>query len=262
MIGSRLAILAFVAALSTLLSTSTPATAQSGSAVTAPQVRTDGVYCTLQLKFSGNTATAAVESGVRFYEDHSAVEFQHSVTESDLSDFFTPERDDLLPGTWTMQGNELVVVISRGFEESTRTGTLTPEGWKFTEKVSYETGLELRDKNGFLTFQPVTFTDVPESKAKNRRPYFVGHGKMTRNLYYDRAGNLRSATQEMEVQATDPDGDPLQFVWTASNGTIKAHGRKAAWKMEVGYGQPVPGNFSVEVSDNKGGKVLLRSYTR
>jgi len=258
MIGSRLAILAFVAALSTLLSTSTPAAAQSDTPVTAPQPRTDGVYYLIHTG-SKNAEGIPECAGVRFYDDHTAVEFQFFGQPADLPQWFTTDREDLLPGTWTLQGDQLVVVIGRGFEESIRTGTLTSEGWKMSEKVTYENGWRLTDRDALLVFAPLSFPKLPATSPSNRRPYFKGNGKQSRSYDYDRAGNLRGITQEMEVQANDPDGDPLQFAWTASNGTITAEGPKVVWKRVMKYGQPVPGNFSLEVSDNKGGKISIRS---
>lgn len=229
---------------------------QVASTAAIPQIRTDGVYYLIRGN-SKNAEGIPECAGVRFYDDHTVVEFKFFGQPADLLKWFNLDREDLMPGRWTINGNELVVVVGRGFEESTRTGTLTPEGWRMTEKVTFEGGWRITEMNALLQFAQLPFPREPARTAKNRRPYFTGTGKQTRYFDYDRAGNLLGITQEMEVQASDPDGDPLEFAWKASNGTIGAEGPKAVWKREMKNGQPLPGNVSVEVSDGKGGKVTV-----
>ncbi|MFI5111370.1 MAG: hypothetical protein ACHP9S_00980 [Terriglobales bacterium] len=255
-IGSRFATLALVAVLSNPLGAMPAATDQAASVAAIPQIRTDGVYYLIR----GNSKNAEGISecaGVRFYDDHTVVEFEFFGQPADLLNWFKPEKEGLLPGRWTINGNELVAVVGRGFEESTRTGTLTPEGWRMTEKVNFEGGWRITEMNELLKFARLPFPREPAGTAKNRRPYFTGTGKQSRHYDYDRAGNLLGITSELEVQASDPDGDPLEFAWKVSNGTIAGGGPKAVWKREIKDGQSLPGHLSVEVSDGKGGKVAF-----
>jgi hypothetical protein len=51
--------------------------------------------------------------------------------------------------------------------------------------------------------------------------------------------------------ARDPDGNPLTYVWTAENGTIKGDGQKVIWLPPDTIGEY---EISVKVDNGKGGK--------
>ena len=58
---------------------------------------------------------------------------------------------------------------------------------------------------------------------------------------------------KLVVNATDPDGDPLSYEYSTSEGTISGEGRSVLWDLE---GLPRgPHEVRVSVRDGKGGKV-------
>ncbi|HXG64828.1 MAG TPA: hypothetical protein VNO70_06950 [Blastocatellia bacterium] len=172
---------------------------------------------------------------MRFYDDGAAVEADVSGDPGRKANWLSRDDPKLLPGRWTMEGNELVFRLSTGFEERTRRGRLTEEGWVITEKVVFK-------------FAPVSFPREAD-KGKNRRPYFVGPGKGTRIFQYDDAGRRTGVHHQMEIEAQDPDGDPITITWKVSNGAVVGEGAKVLWKANG------PGMVTVVVTDGRGGRI-------
>ena len=218
----------------------TGAGARAGSAQAAvarapgQSPRTDGVYKLALPAKAGSTGTRHV--AVRLYDDHTAVEVDHTGDAAVL-----PSRNDpsLLPGVWTLEDDQLTVTTSTGFAENTTTGKLTPAGWVISERVMY-------------IFRPVAF---PREAGGNRRPRFKGHGNAALRFNYDAAGNTVGASHELSIEAEDPDGDALTFIWAASNGTIVGQGPSAVWQRVLQAGRPLSGTITVTVTDGKGGRV-------
>jgi hypothetical protein len=78
----------------------------------------------------------------------------------------------------------------------------------------------------------------------------------TTQFQYDPiTGYLIGATTTINVltPAVDPDGDPLTYTWSASNGSITANGLSATWTRVIELGRPRPGAATVTASDGKGG---------
>jgi hypothetical protein len=73
--------------------------------------------------------------------------------------------------------------------------------------------------------------------------------------YDPTTGYLIGATTTINVltAAVDPDGDPLTYTWTASNGSITANGLSATWTRVIELGRPKSGTATVTASDGKGG---------
>lgn len=69
---------------------------------------------------------------------------------------------------------------------------------------------------------------------------------------YDAQGKLSGVRQtiNLEVAATDPDGDILAYTWRASAGDLVATGNRAVWT-----GAKSGNEAFVSVSDGKGGSV-------
>ena len=108
-------------------------------------------------------------------------------------------------------------------------------------------------------------------KATNHPPTFplrvVVSGVVNTNSY-DALGGLVGVTTSMTIDtpATDLDGDPLSYRWTASNGSIAGAGLSAMWTrvLERNPELPVPGRpypllvaapgtVTVTVTDGRGG---------
>jgi hypothetical protein len=209
-------------------------------AETAPAgVRFDGIYAvTVDSEKSSAGQPRCV--AVRLYPDAYCVEVDFFGQPTDCVKQINRENEDLFPGTWQLTGATLKVVISDGGSESTREGTMTDEGWQITPKVLFR-------------FVPIDFP--PVAAAENRRPLFRGAGKSVRRFAYDAAGNLVGINDEIEIQAEDPDQDPLTYTWKASNGIVTAEKQKAVWKRAMVNGEAEFGTLTVEVSDGRGGKV-------
>jgi hypothetical protein len=177
---------------------------QSGDSL----VRTDGIYYLTR----PGTGGAPVHRVVRLYDDGTAVEAEVSGDPAAKPNWLDRDDPKLLPGRWTMEGNELVVRLSTGFAQKTRRGKLNSEGWVISDKIVFR-------------FAPLSFPNNAD-KVKNRRPYFVGPGKGTRVFQYDAAGNRTGFEWQLEIDATDPDGDPITITWKVSNGSIVGEGTK------------------------------------
>ena len=211
-------------------------------------VRTDGVYFLVHPRGEKNEKGESLCLAVRFYDDQTAIESEFYGEPSTLTKWFNRDNEDLHPGRWALSGDELTVTVSRAFSEASRKGRMTSEGWRINERILF-------------SFVLLGFPDKASVAGKNRRPYFTGYGKSIKKLDYDSAGRPTGLNEEVEIQAVDPDGDPLTFTWMVSSGTLMGEGPKVVWKRVItGESRPGTLNFeqgeiSVEVSDGKGGKV-------
>jgi hypothetical protein len=106
--------------------------------------------------------------------------------------------------------------------------------------------------------KPVPPTQPPVKPPANRAPLWPNPlgSQATTQLQYDPVtGFLIGATTTINVltPAVDPDGDPLTYTWSASNGSITANGLSATWTRVIELGQPRAGAATVTASDGKGG---------
>jgi len=208
------------------------------------QIRTDGIYYLIQSDIK-NAEGLPLCVAVRFYDDNISIESEFYGTTADfvyLLKWFNRDNENQFLGTWSLNGDSLTVVESTGFQEKSRTGTLTTEGWRINDRIVF-------------AFAQLSFPKEPASLPKNRRPYFKGYGNVVKKFDYDAAGTLVGINNEIEILAADPDGDPLKFTWKASNGSLIGEGPKVVWKRGMQDGQPLPGKISVEVTDGKGGRI-------
>jgi len=94
-------------------------------------------------------------------------------------------------------------------------------------------------------------------RPPNRPPAFPEptSTSVTTRAQSDPNSGVSVATTTMTVSspATDPDGDPLTYSWTASNGSIAPNGLTAVWNRPVAAGEPVPGQAVITASDGRGG---------
>jgi hypothetical protein len=62
----------------------------------------------------------------------------------------------------------------------------------------------------------------------------------------------RSTTTPVKCSASDPDGDALSYVWSASGGAISGEGEMVSWKAPEKSGTYT---ITVAVTDGRGGQV-------
>jgi hypothetical protein len=98
----------------------------------------------------------------------------------------------------------------------------------------------------------------PVQPPGNRAPIWPSpfQSQASTQFQYDpTTGFLIGATTTITAlsPAVDPDGDPLTYTWTASNGSITANGLSATWTRVIELGRPKPGSATVTASDGKGG---------
>jgi hypothetical protein len=82
----------------------------------------------------------------------------------------------------------------------------------------------------------------------------LGCSHLLRKFHYDpNTGVLVGVTTEITIAATDPDGDPLTYSWSVSNGSVTWDGPAALWQRELRNGNVVDGSITVTVADGRGG---------
>lgn len=91
----------------------------------------------------------------------------------------------------------------------------------------------------------------------NHPPEFPGsvRTEAETKFHYDDSARLDGATTTLKVlsPATDPDGDPIVYSWSATNGSIAGNGLTATWERSIAFGQPAAGIATIAASDGKGG---------
>jgi len=114
---------------------------------------------------------------------------------------------------------------------------------------------------GTGTTTPGTGTTPPSGgtgTASNLPPAFPSPLSSTASTQYHydpSTGYLTGATTTVTITtpATDPDGDPLTYTWTATNGSVQGNGLSATWQRVISFGQPADGDLVVTASDGRGG---------
>lgn len=106
--------------------------------------------------------------------------------------------------------------------------------------------------------QPPPTQPPPVQPPANRAPLWPSpfQSQASTQFHYDpTTGFLIGATTTINAltPAVDPDGDPLTYTWTASNGSITANGLSATWTRVIEFGRPKPGSATVTATDGKGG---------
>jgi hypothetical protein len=76
------------------------------------------------------------------------------------------------------------------------------------------------------------------------------------NTYTIVSGQVKLATQTLEITvpgATDPDGDPITYSWSASNGSITGNSPRGSGVRVVTNYVAQAGDVTIIADDGKGG---------
>lgn len=126
-------------------------------------------------------------------------------------------------------------------------------------------GLYLPAVSNAPTQAPPTLTPAPTnspmptttSAPGNHAPLFPTPflSEKVTEYQYDGNGRLVGAVTTITITtpATDQDGDPITYGWSASNGEITGNGLAATWKREIESGRVKKGMVTVIASDGRGG---------
>jgi hypothetical protein len=95
----------------------------------------------------------------------------------------------------------------------------------------------------------------PPPPRANSQPGWPGNRNFTHGtqFQYDDVGRLIGAitTITITTPCSDPDGDPVTYAWTASNGSISGSDLAATWTREIEFGRPKRATVTVTCSDGK-----------
>ena len=106
------------------------------------------------------------------------------------------------------------------------------------------------------TVNPPPPPPPPAPPVGNNAPYFPQAltTQEETNFEYDDDGLLIGAVTTLTIlPATDPDGDPVSYAWSASTGSISGGGTSATWTRDLEFGDPASGTVVVIASDGRGG---------
>ena len=111
---------------------------------------------------------------------------------------------------------------------------------------------------GAATVTSTKKVGITRATPANHKPVLAaGHRtNVNTDFDYDDAGRLTGGvtTVTLASPATDADGDPLTYTWTASSGRVTAVGRSAGWERLADAGQLAAGTLTLTVSDGRGGQ--------
>jgi hypothetical protein len=98
----------------------------------------------------------------------------------------------------------------------------------------------------------------PEPEPANQPPQFPNalQSGITTQLQYDPVtGYLAGVLTTINVlsPAVDPDGDPVTYTWSATNGSIVGNGLSASWQRPISFGSPADGDATITALDGRGG---------
>lgn len=106
-------------------------------------------------------------------------------------------------------------------------------------------------------YLPIIFKSPPSlPPGSNHSPVFPNpFALQTFTQYqYSPSGQLIGAITTITIPAaSDADGDPLTYTWTASNGNISSSGLSATWIRVIEFGRVKSGSVTVVVQDGRGG---------
>lgn len=213
------------------------------------RVRVDGLYYANVARDPGKPAYQYF----RFYSDATGVGMCCTTgLPAEVSKWFNKDYERGQEGTYRLEGDSLIFIV--GEEQGSHTkysGTLSKTEWTL-------------NPNGPNTikfaFAPVNFPKEVVRPGQNRAPKISPVVSKLDAFDYDPAGRVIGVTTTIEIKASDPDGDPLTYVWTATVSTVVADGPKGVWKRPIVMGRPSGGVVTVVVTDGKGGKTS-RDFT-
>lgn len=216
------------------------------------RIRTDGLYYT---KIAINSPKPLFMY-FRFYSDASLIATVSDDTPEIADNWLTKDASNIIAGKYKTQ-DSAVFIISLNTEtgnEIIKTGNLSFQGFtlksELTQNVEEYVFLQVAFPKEIITKK-----NISAKTGKNRSPVIEPVVKRMDSYRYDDAGRIIGITTTIEIKATDPDGDKLEYSWKATNGDIINQGTKVTWKRLLDMGQPAIGEITVLVTDSKGGKV-------
>ncbi len=156
---------------------------------------------------------------------------------------------------------ELDDIITNNFSDSIQTVTINPTDAGFSsERCGTWSQTFAPTPSGPPTVTPTPTPGGPTSTptpGENQPPAFPSTFQWSggTQFQYDDLGRLIGAvtTITIDTPASDPDGDPLTYTWSATNGSISGSGLTATWTRVITFGRVAPGTATVTVSDGRGG---------
>jgi hypothetical protein len=215
------------------------ALAWAHSTSAASKVRTDGVYYLCVYSNPGDPQNP-VCTYVRFLADGSGLYVLSADKPEQVVLWLTEENRAGELGSYSVSDGALTFQMPLPNGMRTLQGELTSDGW-MTGSVKY----------AFFAAPVVAEEPAP---GTNRIPIVTATIKVSNRIELGPTGRQEGLTTTVSVNASDPDGDPLTFTWSAWNGSLSPEGNSVVWRRPVDYGRAREGLLVVEVSDDKGGK--------
>jgi hypothetical protein len=154
-------------------------------------------------------------------------------------------------------------------DANTRTPTATHTATRTVTRTPTVTGTPVGPNYLPILLRPrvsptpsLTPTITRTKDPNNHPPVFPSPFNSSQNTTYtyDELGRLTGATTIILIltPATDIDGDPISYSWSATNGTITGNGLEATWNRVISFGQVLGGTVTVMASDGRGGSTTAQ----
>jgi hypothetical protein len=202
-------------------------------------VRIDGLYYADIGSDPGNP----IYQYFRFYADSTGLTTHATTAKPEqAAKWLNKDAEGAEEGTYKLEGTTLTFVVGNERAYTQYSGTLLADGWI------------LSFSGRKFAFVHATFPREGARPGENRSPKIAPVVSKMDRFDYDAAGRTVGVTTTIKISASDADGDPLAYTWTASPGSITGNGPEGVWSRPIVMGRPSPGVVTVMVTDGKGGR--------